>query len=551
MTGRPTYINRRKFLQQSLLALPAVWLGSAGLGACRQKHPATGHIKGSIVGANHTTGHLLRHAKDLPAPSEVILRKTVIVGGGIAGLSARRWLAMNGHTDVLLLEMDHRAGGNATYGRNDVSAYPWGAHYLPVPDLRNKELLAFLETTGTITGYDAQGLPVYNDYHLCHDPEERLFINGYWQEGIVPETGVPEEEKKQIAAFFRAMETFRTAVGKDGKDAFALPVDHSSQDELFTELDRLSFKAWLDREGYTAPYLRWYLEYGCKDDYGCSLETTSAWAGIHYFAARKGRGSGVNASAVLTWPQGNGFLMDGLKQQASGPVWTDHLVFNILPHDTGVRLHCYDVTKKRTVEIQAAQVLMATPQFVNKHLLHTIAPERAGMLDTFSYAPWAIANITINGLPQRDGMSLCWDNVVYNMPSVGYVNANHQNLDNSLRKVLTWYKPLVDGDVTAARQKAYNTPYKDWLRQIVDELEYAHPGVSAHIEHADVWIWGHGMIAPRTGFIWGQERAAAKQPIDRKIFFAHSDLGGISVFEEAFYQGIRAATELMQSSIIV
>jgi hypothetical protein len=522
-------------------------LGSVVMNACRQKKRSLAHIKGSIVGANHTTGHLLRNARNLPAPSETMKTGIVIVGGGIAGLSARRWLEKQGVKDVLLLEMDHRPGGNASYGRNEISAYPWGAHYLPVPDLRNTELLEMLEAAGAITGYDTQGLPVYNDYHLCHDPEERLFINGYWQEGLVPEAGVPDAEKQQIARFFRTMDDFKKAVGNDGKDAFTIPLDRSSQDERFTSLDKLSFKDWLQQQGFISPYLLWYLEYGCKDDYGCDLQYTSAWAGIHYFASRKGKGSGVNASAILTWPQGNGFLMEALKQQASGNIWSDHLVFGVTPNEQGVAIRCYDVAHKKTIAIQAEKVLLAGPQFVNKHLLQGVSPERTAILSGFAYAPWMIANITVTGLPQGDGMPLCWDNVIYGMTSVGYVNANHQDVGNSSKKVLTFYKPLTGQDATTARQQAYSLSYHDWLQQVTDELEYAHPGITGYITHADVWVWGHGMVAPLPGFIWGQERAQARQPVDNKIFFAHSDLSGISVFEEAFYQGIRAAKEIIQA----
>jgi hypothetical protein len=47
------------------------------------------------------------------------------------------------------------------------------------------------------------------------------------------------------------------------------------------------------------------------------------------------------------------------------------------------------------------------------------------------------------------------------------------------------------------------------------------------------------------GFILGEERHEAAQSIENKIFFAHTDLSGISVFEEGFYQGISAAKQLL------
>jgi glycine/D-amino acid oxidase-like deaminating enzyme len=57
----------------------------------------------------------------------------VIVGGGIAGLSAAWQLERGGFRDYVLLEMEREAGGNSRGGENAVSRYPWAAHYVPVP----------------------------------------------------------------------------------------------------------------------------------------------------------------------------------------------------------------------------------------------------------------------------------------------------------------------------------------------------------------------------------------------------------------------------------
>ena len=183
----PIY-NRRLFFKK---VLAGSGLLAAGMyTACKPRNPL-GHIKGSIIGANSQVGHLVRNMASLPAPSRQVTTDVLIIGSGISGLSAKRWLHNHGMNNVMLVEMDDHFGGNAHHGKNEVSAYPWGAHYIPVPDIRNTELLDFLKEINVITAFDASGLPVYNEYYLCMDPEERLFINGLWQEGIVPEAGVP------------------------------------------------------------------------------------------------------------------------------------------------------------------------------------------------------------------------------------------------------------------------------------------------------------------------------------------------------------------------
>ncbi|WP_052695304.1 NAD(P)/FAD-dependent oxidoreductase [Hymenobacter sp. AT01-02] len=262
-------INRRTFLQRSGLGLAGTLLAPTSLLHSCRPGTARAHIQGSLHGANHATGHVLRQPDRLPPPTRTLQTDVLIVGGGVAGLAARRELARRGKQEVLLVELDEHVGGNSAGGRNEVSAYPWGAHYLPVPDPRNRELLAFLQEAGTISGYDAtSGLPIYNEYHLCHDPEERLLLHGHWQQGLVPDLGVPAAEKNQIARFFRLVEELRHATGADGLDAFRIPLDASSGDVQFRQLDALSFAEYLDQQGFTSSHLRWYLDYCCKDDYG-------------------------------------------------------------------------------------------------------------------------------------------------------------------------------------------------------------------------------------------------------------------------------------------
>src|SRR5690606_34785849 len=118
--------------------------------------------------------------------------------------------------------------------------------------------------------------------------------------------------------------------GRDGRRAFAIPADRSSRDPELLELDRLSFAAWLGREGFDRPALRWLLEYGCRDDYGCTLETTSAWAGLHYLCAR--RADDRSRDVALTWPEGNGRLIELLLQAAApARVLSDRLCYRLLP----------------------------------------------------------------------------------------------------------------------------------------------------------------------------------------------------------------------------
>jgi len=87
-------------------------------------------------------------------------------------------------------------------------------------------------------------------------------------------------------------------------------------------------------------------------------------------------------------------------------------------------------------------------------------------------------------------------------------------------------------------------PWSAWRDQILADLLPVHKDLPDLLARLDVMLLGHAMIRPAPGLLWGDERRQAQQPLGR-IHFGHSDLSGISIFEEASYQGVRAAQELL------
>jgi hypothetical protein len=53
------------------------------------------------------------------------------------------------------------------------------------------------------------------------------------------------------------------------------------------------------------------------------------------------------------------------------------------------------------------------------------------------------------------------------------------------------------------------------------------------------------MVRPAPGFLFSAERDRWTKPLGR-IFFANSDLSGLSIFEEAQYRGVRAADGVLR-----
>ena len=181
------------------------------------------------------------------------------------------------------------------------------------------------------------------------------------------------------------------------------------------------------------------------------------------------------------------------------------------------------------------------PHFVADRLLGR-APEPA-----HSYAPWMVANVTAGRMPRGPGAPLCWDNVAYGSRLLGYVVATHQALDRAPRRtVLTYYWPLSHLPPDQARREALARPLAEWQAVVLEELLRIHPELEGAVETVDVWLWGHGMIRPTPGYVWGAARrlACTQAP---PVFFAHSDMSGMSIFEEANYRGVVAADAVIAS----
>lgn len=533
-------MRRRDFIQ---LTAALAGVGSS-LFSCSPGH----RIKGSIVGAGAATGHLLRDKK-FTAPTEVINKDVVIIGGGISGLSAANYLHQHGVTDFLLLELEKNTGGNAAHGANEISAYPWGAHYLPIPNNNLTAYTTFLESCNVITGFDGNGLPIYNEQYLCFDPQERLYINGRWQDGLVPHFGVPEDELKQIERFLTQMNDYRYAKGRDGKDLFAIPVNESSKDEEIVKLDNITMAQWLTDNEYTSLYLHKYVNYCSRDDFGTPHNMISAWAGIHYYASRKGKGANAEHGDVLTWPEGNGFLVQKLRQHITNNILTQSLVFKVYPVVTGVRVEWLDVATDMVKAIDAKQCIMAVPQFVGSKLLNDEVRVAAAK-NHFHYAPWMVANMIVRPLEERSGAPLSWDNVLHDSQSLGYVEATHELLEQHLSKRnLTYYMPLTQSDPATERKLARDKSHQDWVQMIIDDLKIVHPNIGSATEEINIMLWGHAMAQPLPGFIHGDIRSVMSQSVGRNIHFAHTDLAGISIFEEAFYQGLTAARKVIAEVI--
>jgi glycine/D-amino acid oxidase-like deaminating enzyme len=479
---------------------------------------------GDLVGASDRVGHRLRQRID-EQPSVWTSRDVVIVGGGVAGLSAAWRFARAGFNDYTLLELEPVEGGTARSGSSRVSAFPWGAHYVPAPLGSDRALTRLLSEMGIIEGIGSDGTPIVGEQFLCRDPQERLFYRGRWYEGLYLHAGASHEDLRQLRAFETEIARWASWRDAKGRRAFEIPMSLGSDDPEVTALDALSMAEWMNARGFTSPRLRWFVDYACRDDYGLHTEHTSAWAAIFYFASRDNR-------PVVTWPEGNGRIVAHLARSA--PARTGWLATHITPEG-----EVHAVRGNETRGIRARRVIFAGPQFIARRII----PSRPTSSE-FTYGSWLVANITLRDRPTSLGFAPAWDNVLYDSPSLGYVTATHQQGIEHGPTVLTYYYALCGDDPRAERQRLLSAGRDQWAEVALADLSRAHPDIRTLATRIDIMRWGHAMIRPTPGFVWSNARRDAAHP-HGTIHFANTDLSALALCEEALHHGVRAAEEVI------
>jgi hypothetical protein len=201
---------------------------------------------------------------------------------------------------------------------------------------------------------------------------------------------------------------------------------------------------------------------------------------------------------------------------------------------------------RRAVGFRAEQVIFAAPQFVARHVLRPYRESPPAHVAAFEYGSWLVANLHLSGRPAEGDVPLAWDNVLYESPSLGYVVATHQRGLDYGPTIFTWYYPFTDADAPAGRRRLLGLGWADCAELALSDLSQAHGDIRRLTTRLDVVRWGHAMVRPKPGFRWGAARRKATMP-HRAVHFAHSDLSGLALFEEAFYHGLRAAEEVLMA----
>jgi hypothetical protein len=327
---------------------------------------------GAFAGIDLERGHALRDLLaqgPLPAPTLVRRAQVIIAGGGVAGLAAARSAAPGRGARLCAAGAGRPPAATAGPG-GEWRGLPAG-RALPARAGRHApEVQDLLEELGL--RQRVAGRWQYDERHLCHSPQERLYFEGEWQEGLLPVQGVGEARWRNTAAFRRPWPLPRALPASPCR---SLP--HWMQKRPLAPahqaLDAMTFEAGCSSRAWTTRT--------CAGTWTTAAATTTAPAvaacrpgpGMHYFASRHGFHAPGEAVAedregVLTWPEGNGWLTQQLAaplQGAAGQLHTGTSVLRIAETRRGVEVDAFNHHSGQCGALAGAErCVVALPVFV-------------------------------------------------------------------------------------------------------------------------------------------------------------------------------------------
>lgn len=496
-------MKRRKFIQLSSLAtLPVLlkscdWIGS-------------GTDFEVTVFTDIHTGHLLFESQTYPS-GRTEKTETLIVGGGIAGLSAACQLKGK---DFLLCELSDNLGGTSSWHQHNDITFAQGAHYdLAYPANYGEEVLGLLESLNIIEYQGWKDAWSFKDseYIVTHRRKSQCFDQGTFREEVLP-------KGELSSSFYKLIERY------DG----LMKMPTRLIDPAYRELDQLSFTDFLkDRLRLTPEFTRG-LDYHMLDDWGGTASQVSALAGVHYFACRPYYTQVVD---LFSPPQGNGYFIEKMAAVHGQELLTGHLVKSITEKGTGFEAEVIDIVDKSVKKIQADKVVYAG----QKHALKYIMPDQYPLFESNQYAPWLVLNFILKDELPGPGY---WQNEMLTEDEtfMGFVDSNLQHTSDNGRRVLTAYYCLPP----ASREDLRNV---ETNKEVITEKtlgylnQYFKRDIGPLVEHVYIKVMGHAMPVPRPGYLFDDKNQKRKY---KHLTFAGVDNSRLPLLFEAVDSGLEA-----------
>jgi hypothetical protein len=433
-----------------------------------------------VDGEHFEICHQVRDGHQFDRPSSSARVDIVIVGGGIAGLSAAYFLRGK---DWLLLEKEDHFGGNAYQEEFDGQPFATGSAYSYRGD-EGDQLAAEIGLK----------LPLVN----MADPTlvNSTYVPDTWKAGI---TQLPYP-KEVVASFVKFRE-----------DVLKMKIS-----ERMAELDALPFSNFTG--GYAPEVQQWWDIFG-PSNWGATSKDTSAFVGLY------------NANDIFTGGDGKRAILPGglgcithklvevLQPKYKDRMLGDAAVVAVVQEKDAVNVTYFRDGKLSTVSAKA--VLLCTQKHITSRIVLGLPSEQITAMRRTRYAPYPVVNLIFDKPVYNRG----YDNWCPGNSFTDFIVADWTVRNNPGYKqknnILSFYAPLREEQrATLLTEEGCKT----FAARVLTDFQKVLPEFNADPVEIRIYRRGHPMFMSTPGQ-YTTNRLATAHPMDR-IFFGNADSGG-------------------------
>ena len=438
----------------------------------------------TVVDSEHNKlCHEVRDGMHFRIPPVSARHDVVIVGGGVSGLAAAHYLPEK--YDWLLLEKEPHFGGNAYAMDYKGASYATGAAFLldqedDAAQLAHELKLEMLP----ISGWDATVI-------------KHRFIPDMWGENL--------DQMPYPAAVVEKFKKFK-------REMLAIDLEKRAH-----ELDNTPMSKFL--AGYPPELHAWWDAYG-PSNWGARAATSSSLVAIGDF---QGFAADDRTMTHNTWPGGNGALTKRLVEvmlpKHSERMLRDATIIAVTQQKSEAHVTYMHAGKLKTVA--AKGVIMATPKFITRYLVHDLPDAQNKAMRAMRYCPYPVVNLIYD----RPVFEKAYDTWCPGNRFTDFIPADwtirNQAGYAAKYNVLTFYTPLHDEERSLLLTDAGSLKV---ARAVLRDFQKLLPETKVDPLEVHIYRRGHPMFEANPG-TFTRLIPAARKPM-RNIFFANTDSEG-------------------------